>query len=275
MISELAFPSRTLAGALVCSLGVVGAEVALGQPAVDGTWSTILTARDDPRWRIVDHLCGICSPETYEHLENLVANPDYDDVSLREIQEEARSLQAERRQELLTEEGRQTLVRPADLGDTSLVCEPPSLFGVVIASPLPVRIETHSDRVIIHQQDWNVVRTISLVRPDIASNDGSERYGTSMARFDDESLVIETENIPSMVLQGPTTTERARMIERYTPSSDGQRLGLEVMIEDEAIFEDPIRFFRPRLRTSDVQIIEVNEGDECAALAEINEGETP
>jgi hypothetical protein len=96
-----------------------------------------------------------------------------------------------------------------------------------------------------------------------------------MARFDDESLVIETENIPSMVLQGPTTTERARMIERYTPSSDGQRLDLEVTIEDDAIFEDPIRFFRPRLRTSDVQIIEVNEGDECAALAEINEGETP
>lgn len=246
-------------------VAVNGVKPAHAQNAVEGIWSTTLTARDDLRWRLEDHLCGTCRLAMYQHLQEMLADPRNDNRPLREIQQEARATDRNLLAEVLTEFGRAHLQRPGDAGDTSLLCEPPDLFEIVVGSPLPLRIDVREDRVLLRQEHWNVTREIPLGRPLAVSNEAASRYGNATARFDGDALVIETANILPMSLRGPVTSEKARLIERYTPREQMSRLDIEVTVVDPETFNEPQTWYRPRIRTPEVELF---DDDPCAGLDE-------
>ena len=57
---------------------------------LEGTiWAAQLINFDDPRWRNEDVLCGFCTRESFEYLQELLDDPANDDRSLEEIKQAA------------------------------------------------------------------------------------------------------------------------------------------------------------------------------------------
>jgi hypothetical protein len=117
--------------------------------------------------------------------------------------------------------------------------------------------------VILHQQHWNVVRAVTLTAASPVAHGPPSSYGNSAARFEGATLVVESVNLLPLVTTEAVTTDEARVIERYSASEGGSRLDLELTIDDPGTYREPRVWYRPRIRTPDVQII---TDDPCANL---------
>lgn len=240
-------------------------DSAIAQATVDGIWSTSLNTRDDERWLLQDHLCGRCSPDTYELLTEMLADPVNDDRPLRELQQEARTLESERFQQSLTDSALARMQNEEAPTDTSRACGQPNLFEIVVGSPLPIRIEVYDSHVLLHQQDWNIVREIPLGSPEASRGAQASIYGDATAHFEDETLIVESKNVLPMSLSGPIISENATVIERYTPRNRASRLDVVLTIIDPETFQEPQSWYRPRVSTPDVEFF---DDDPCAGLSE-------
>ena len=232
---------------------------------LEGVWSSTLTTPEDPRWRIEDHLCGMCAASEYRHLQRLLADPANRDLGLRELQQEARTTGRQQIEPLITAAARERFASMAQSADGSATCDPPNLLVVAGAGPLPVSIELRDDHVIIHNQHWNVVRTVRLSDDAPVRAGEPSLYGNAIARFEGSTLIVESVNVLPIATTEAVTTARARVIERYTANEDGSHLDLEIAIEDPETYREPRVWYRPRMRTADVQIV---EDDPCANVEE-------
>jgi hypothetical protein len=228
----------------------------------DGVWSSTLTTPNDSRWRIEDHLCGVCTPSEYQHLQRLLADPANNARSLQELQQETRVASRQEIEQTVTVAGRERASQIAQPADESELCNPPNLL-VVAAGPLPISIEVHADHVILRNQHWNVVRTVPVSdRAPLVTNEPS-LYGDSTARVEGATLVVESVNVLPMTLAEAVTTEKATIIERYTASEDGSRLALTVEIRDSDTYREPRLVYRSRIRTPEVRLV---DDEPCANL---------
>ncbi|RPI63901.1 MAG: hypothetical protein EHM50_01560 [Lysobacterales bacterium] len=232
---------------------------------LEGVWSSTLTTPEDPRWRIEDHLCGMCTPSEYEHLQRLLADPANRDRGLRELQQEARTTSRLEIDQLVTAAARERFASITQPADGSATCDPPSLLVAASGGPLPVSIELRDDHVILHNQHWNVVRTVRLSNAAPIATGEPSLYGNATARLEGSTLIVESVNLLPIATTEAVTTAKARVVERYTANEDGSRLDLEVAIDDPDTYREPRIWYRPRMRTSDVQIV---EDDPCANLEE-------
>ena len=230
----------------------------------EGVWSSSLTTPNDSRWRIEDHLCGTCDPNEYLHLQRLVADPANRDRGLRELQQEAREVNRQQIDELVTGAGRERLMSSEQPADGSLTCDPPSLL-VAWGGPLPIAITFRDDNVVLHNQHWNVVRTVRLSSDAPIATGEPSRYGNATARFQGATLIVESVNVLPITTGEAITTARARITERYTASEDGSRLDSEIEVSDPDTYREPRAWYRPRIRTPDVEIV---HDDPCANLKE-------
>jgi hypothetical protein len=234
-----------------------------GAAGVKGVWSTTLTTRAHPAWLIEDHLCGfLCSADEYQHVRRLLMDPANDNRSIQELQQDMRAFGKQRVDDVLTDAARDRLAAVQEPLDSSQVCEPPDLRTVAFA-PLPLAIELHEGNVVLHQQHWNVARTVSLTNQSPKSSGPSSLYGNATARFEGPTLVVESVNLLPMLTGDAVTTSQARVTERYTPAENGSRLDLELTIIDSATYREPRVWYQPRIRTSNVQLV---EDDPCAGL---------
>ena len=256
---------------LVCLYGAAMASLLAPDPVrsqsaaagLEGVWSTTLTTRGHPAWLIADHLCGlICSLDEYQYLEHLLVDPANNDRSLQELQQDMRAFGRRQIDETLTDAAREQLAAVPEPGDTSLICEPPNLQAAAFA-PLPLAIELHEENVLLHQQHWNVVRTIRVADESPVASGPPSLYGSATARFEGTILVVESVNLLPMMTGDALTTNQARVTERYTLSEDGSRLDLELTIDDPATYREPRVAYQPRIRTPDLQLV---EDDPCAGL---------
>jgi hypothetical protein len=231
----------------------------------EGVWSSTLTTSEHPSWRIEDHLCGFCTPSEYRHLQRLLADPANRDRGLRELQQEARATGRLEIDQLITAAARERFASIVQPADGSATCGPPSLLVAVIAGPLPVSIEFRDDDVILRNQHWNVVRTARLSDAAPIATGAPSLYGNATARFEGSTLIVESVNVLPITTTEAVTTARARVIERYTANEDGSRLDLEVALDDPETYREPRIWYRPRMRTPDVRIV---EDDPCANLEE-------
>ena len=239
-----------------------------GGVGLEGVWSATVMTRQHPAWLIEDHLCGfVCSPEEYQYLHRLLMDPANDKRSLQELQQDMRTFGNQQVDKSLTDAARERLAAVPERGDTSRLCEPPDLRVAAVASPLPLAIRLRDGNVILHQQHWNVVRTIRLANESPASSGPSSLYGNATARFEGATLVVESVNLLPMMTGESLTTDQARVTERYTLSEDGSRLDVEFTIYDSATYREPRVWYQPRIRTPDVQLV---EDDPCAGLREQN-----
>lgn len=231
----------------------------------NGVWSSTLTTPNHPGWRIADHLCGICAPSEYQHLQRLLENPANATRGLRELQQEARTASREQIEQTVTAAGRERLMQIEQPTDESELCNPPSLLVVAAGGPLPISIDVHADNVILRNQHWNVVRTVPLSEKAPVATHEPSLYGESTARLEGATLVVESVNVLPMTLGEAVTTERATIVERYLANEDGSRLDLTVVIRDPETYSEPRLLFRPRIRTPDVRLV---EDDPCANINE-------
>ena len=225
--------------------------------AIEGVWSTPFTARNHPAWAIEDHLCPFCPPVALAHFRKLLADPANDSRPLPDLAQESNRVGNEFTMSLMTDEARARLKQnSAASNDAVIRCEPPDLI-TLLRAPQPIVITVRDDHVMLHHDHWNTLRTIRLDGPAAAPADGPTRLGMATARFEGSTLVVESRNLLGITSGGITTTNGARIVERWTPSGDGTRLSLELMIDDPASYRAPLVFEAARVRTPGEKIFDM------------------
>ena len=147
----------------------------------------------------------------------------------------------------MTDAQRARLAQYEPPADAATRCEPPHLFQALLA-PLPLSIEFRAGSVALHQHHWNVVREITL--------DGEASAGSTSARFDGSTLVVETRDVPALTMAGLSIADGTRIIERYTPDASGQRLEVEIALVDPTSFREPLVLRDARVRTPGLELFE-------------------
>ena len=143
----------------------------------------------------------------------------------------------------------------------------PATIPHILGDPYNFQIEQRPDRVIIRFEKDAVTRTVWLTghgHP-VASNNDYALQGYSVGRYEGRQLVVETtkytfdpgglEDKPPMT---PSTTQK-KTVERY--SREGDKLTVDVVMEDKLIIKEPVRFKFEFLPTKEALV----EWPECDA----------
>jgi hypothetical protein len=225
--------------------------------AVEGVWSTPVTAPNHPEWTIDDYFCQrLCLAVAREHLRSLLADSRNNTRSLQELMREATRVGNQHRQRITTDAGAQRTRRYDPADDPAIRCEPPRLIELLQA-PQPVVVEVHNDYVIMHHDHWNTVRKIMLGSGGAAVAVASTRLGSPTGRFEGATLVVESRNVAAFTNEAITMTDGTRIVERYTPGGNGARLDVEVTIEDPASYREPLVLSASRVRTPGEKIYDL------------------
>lgn len=151
----------------------------------------------------------------------------------------------------------------------------PATVPHLLGDPYNFSIEQRSDRVIITFEKDAVTRTVWMEghghRQAMASDYAVQGYSTG--RYEGNQLVVETtkftfdlgglEDKPPMT---PSSTQK-KTVERY--SRDGDRLTVEVVMEDPLIMTEPVRFRFEFLSTEEA-LVEWPECDPEQSRAPLN-----
>ncbi len=132
---------------------------------------------------------------------------------------------------------------PAD--DPQVACEDPSLIRQAGFTPHPVRVTQNDDHVIIEYEEYGGRRAIYF--DDRAYRDGSDdliKLGRSRARYEDDSLIVESTHIPA----GPTSpignwlSDQTTTVETFRRDDDpelGPMLAMEMIVNDPGYLTGP------------------------------------
>lgn len=215
---------------------------------VEGLWGTTATTPDHPSWRIEDRIFQAGPRVGYDYLRELLSDPANDERPLAELVADVRQMALRHSRELvLAPPGRPP--RPIDpANDPSIQCAPLPP-GLIFMSPHPFSIDVNGAEVIIHHEVENTIRRIPLGGND-ESIDPPSRFGTAVARFEGDTLVVESTNIvPMPVPIGIITTNALRIVERYSPDErDSNRLEFELSLNDPGVLREPLVLMSPRVR---------------------------
>ena len=101
---------------------------------------------------------------------------------------------------------------------------------------------------------WQARSTIRMSGQAAPSADRPTLLGSSTARWEGRSLIVESRNVAGLTSRFLTTADGTRVVERYTVRDDGTRLELEVTIDDPASFREPLVLVHARVRTPDITL---------------------
>lgn len=215
---------------------------------VEGLWGTTATTPDHPSWRIEDRIFRGGPRVGYDYLSELLSDPANDERPLSELAADARQMALRRSRELVLVPPSRPPgpIDPAD--DPSIQCAPLPP-GLILMSPHPFSIDVNGAEVIIRHEVENTIRRIPLGRNDESTGPPS-RFGTAVASFEGDTLVVEsTSVIPMPVPIGIITTSALRIVERYSPDeSDSNRLEFELTLDDPGVLREPLVLMSPRVR---------------------------
>ncbi|HET8697919.1 MAG TPA: hypothetical protein VFO94_10560 [Gammaproteobacteria bacterium] len=208
-----------------------------------GTWSSPLTAQDDPGWSAADFFCFTgCTPAGREAIAALLRDKANAARSAVQLFPQAADIDASHAARALAPSAaaRAASGGPPP-GGTRFACAADG-FAAQVLSPLPLAIEQAAGRVVLRYEEFGVRRVIGL--------DGGHQHraeaplGASRARLDGGALVIETSGIPPGRLYaafgGLPHGERLRAVERYTMSPDGRWLDLALELVDPDVLAAPL-----------------------------------
>ena len=126
--------------------------------------------------------------------------------------------------------------------DPVLQCIPrgmPSLMN----NPQPIEFVDQDDTILMRLEEWDGRRTIHMTIDAIPENLTPSRYGYSIGRWEERTLILESTGFsdPNFDDHGTPQSDTASMIERFTLSEDETRLDYEVIHHDPLIFTGPAR----------------------------------
>ena len=150
------------------------------------------------------------------------------------------------------------------IDDPQVACEDPGLVRQAGFTPHPVRIEQYDDHVVISYEEYGGVRTIYFDDRDFS--DEYRRLGQSMARYEGDTLIIESTHIPA----NPTGTpghwlsDQTTTVETYRRLDDptqGSMVEMEMIIRDPGYLTEPWEMVWKKLYRENYEFIPV----ECYA----------
>ena len=187
----------------------------------EGTWSTAVTTADAADWAPEDFACvTACTDAGRARATALLADSRTPAVQL------LPALAA-------------LNVRPLRFGCDTLG------FVEQVASPLPLSIRREGGALVLRYEEGAAVQTIALDRRALATGDvtGDARLGTSMGRFERDTLVVETRGA------GVSATER------YSISADGRWLDLALTLVPAGKNERGVTLTKRWLRTPTARVV--------------------
>jgi hypothetical protein len=214
-------------------------------PDFTGMWS-------DPPSTIEDTFClFFCTQAGLDKLVALLADEANDERPMMpDLFIEAATFQLDSYvKPRLTPAGVATLgIDPAD-DPGFLECEPWA-FAREIFAPHQLQIAQLADRVEMLYGEWTIRRTVHLDgrRPPVG--EAPSPMGYSVGRYEGDTLVVETTHIAANLAPwGPgfipfpfdgRHSDQLKAVERYTRSVDGERLLLDVTLEDPWALREPV-----------------------------------
>lgn len=214
-------------------------------PDLSGMWS-------DPPATIEDTFCMFfCTQAGLDKLATLLADEANDERPVMpDLFIEATTFQHDSYiKPRLTQEAVATLgLDPAD-DPGFLECEPWG-FAREVFAPHQLEIEQHPDRVEMLYGEWTIRRTVHLGGRRPPAGQAASPMGYAVGRYEGDTLVIETTHIAANLAPwGPgfipfpfdgRHSDQLKAVERYTRSVDGERLLLDVTLEDPWALREPV-----------------------------------
>lgn len=129
-------------------------------------------------------------------------------------------------------------------GDTpGAHCVPHGMpLAVFLGGGYPVEFIQRPEQLTIIYETHNEVRRVFLDGRKIDDKDVlPSRDGISYGHWEGDTLVVETSGLQESIDQSTAHSENARIVERYTPFTEGglRRLGVEVTIHDPEFYTSP------------------------------------
>lgn len=126
-----------------------------------------------------------------------------------------------------------------DPGEASLLGCTRWTMPRLMANPLPIEFIDEGDRILLHFEENDEKRVIHL-NPN-AEPSGQTAMGFSTGRWEDSTLVVETTHITPERLDnlGTPFSDELHLLERFTPTADGNRLDYTVTVTDANTFHEP------------------------------------
>ena len=213
-------------------------------PQLSGTWS-------DPPPSAEDAFCHVgCPVDAREYLTASLNDPAKLHLTFAQLRAQAeRYMRAELIPSHLTEEASSAYPFNSN-ADSSLVSCTPWGFARQILSPHAMELtqnEFHDlGYVTIYYSEWTAQRTIYLDGRQPPADLTPSLLGFSVGYYKDDVLVVETSGISANHhgFAGFAHSDQLTATERFTRSTDGNRLDLEVTFLDPVTFSKPLRMAR-------------------------------
>ena len=110
----------------------------------------------------------------------------------------------------------------------------------IIGNPYPRDFIDQGDTIVMRLEEYDTVRSIRLTPADSGAPESSP-LGYSVGYWDEGTLVVTTTNISNGVFSlGIPLSEDLKIVEYYTPSTDGSRLDYRMTVTDPAVFFEPV-----------------------------------
>jgi hypothetical protein len=221
--------------AVVLLLGSACAREQSPRPDFQGMWS-------DPPSTAVDVFCFVgCTDSGIANLNALLDDPANDNRPFDALTEQAGDYQLEQyvRPRLTTAALETFPLDPAD-DPGFLKCEPWG-FARQIFAPHQMDIRQFDDRIEIRYGEWDGRRTIYMDGRTRPGNQPASPMGYSMGHYEGNTLVVETSGVSRNITFWFAHSDQLKAVERYTRSTDGNRLEVVVTIEDPWSLRQPVQ----------------------------------
>jgi hypothetical protein len=112
----------------------------------------------------------------------------------------------------------------------------------IMEQPYDIMFERDGDDILFKLEEFDVVRRIHMNWTGDRGAQAPTIHGFSTGVWDDATLVVTTTNLdsPNFKFEIPQSN-RATILERFTPSADGAKLDYDIVVTDPVTFTEPVR----------------------------------
>lgn len=144
--------------------------------------------------------------------------------------------------------------------DPQIFCEPPGVIRQAGFTPHPVRITQNDDHVVFEYEEYGGRRVVYLGDEPAASGKKSH-LGDSVARYEGDSLIVETRNLLSNPSQpwGYQTSDQVSTVEIYKRADNpqyGSIVMAKMIVTDPGYLSEPWELNRERVYSEGYEFIE-------------------
>jgi hypothetical protein len=133
-----------------------------------------------------------------------------------------------------------------DAGDPTLLGCTEWNMPYLMFNPLPMQFVREGEDILLQFEEDDNERMIYMNSGAANASGANSLLGHSTGYWDDDSLVVETDGLEPNVLDvhGTPFSSSIKLIERFTPSTDGSRLLYRLQVTDPETFTEPFEVER-------------------------------